>query len=266
MSGVMWNLWHGCQKISDGCANCYVYRSDDKHERDASIVYKTQKFSLPVKKKRNGEYSHPAGTLFWTCFTSDFLLDDADEWRKEAWQMIRQRSDCHFLFITKRIDRFLVNLPDDWGDGYDNVTVCCTCENQKQADLRLPVFKSLPVKHKVIIHEPLLSEIDIAKHLDETIEEVVVGGESGNNARPCNYSWVLKIRQDCINAGVSFTFKQTGANFLKDGRSYKIARNLQHVQARKAGINFCGSCKSYLGRDQHLQNEIVNSQPCLKLL
>lgn len=247
--GVMWNLWHGCHKISPGCLNCYVYRADGRHERDASVVYKTASFDLPVKKKRGGDFKHPAGTLFWTCFTSDFLLEDADEWRIAAWQMIKQRADCHFLFITKRIDRFLVNLPGDWGDGYENVTVCCTCENQQQVDLRLPVFKIMPVRHKVIIHEPLLSAIDITAHLDASIEEVVVGGESGPEARVCNYDWVLNIRQQCIAAGVSFTFKQTGARFMKDRKLYRIARNLQHEQARKAGINFSGRNRSYLDRD-----------------
>lgn len=244
--GVMWNLWHGCHKLSEGCQNCYVYMGDNKYERDSSLVYKTQKFDLPVQKLKNGEYKYKSNTFFWTCFTSDFLLSDADEWRIEAWQMIKQRNDCHFLFITKRIDRFLVNLPANWGDGYENVTVCCTMENQKQVDLRLPVFKSLPIKHKVLIHEPLLDEIDISKYLDNTIEEVVVGGESGVYARECNYEWVLKIRQSCINANVSFTFKQTGANFVKNGKKYIIDRKFQHSQAKQSDINFVGNFKSYL--------------------
>ena len=50
--------------------------------------------------------------------------------------MIRQRSDLHFLMITKRINRVMECLPADWKDGYDNVTVCCTVENQLCADNR----------------------------------------------------------------------------------------------------------------------------------
>lgn len=237
---TMWNLWHGCRKISEGCLNCYVYRGDKKYNRDASVVYKTGKFDLPVKRKKNGEYKYPAGTFFWTCFTSDFLLEDADKWRLCAWEIIRERFNCNFLFITKRIDRFHVSLPKDWGGGYENVTVCCTCENQKQADLRLPVFRRLPIRHKVIVHEPLLEEIDISRFLDDSIEAVHVGGESGNCARSCDYDWVLKIRQDCMAAGVNFVFRQTGANFVKDGRHYRIARHLQHSQAKKADIDFFG--------------------------
>ena len=66
--------------------------------------------------------------------TSDFFLEEADEWRPAAWSMIRERADLHFVIITKRIHRFLVGLPADWGEGYEHVTICCTCENQKMAD------------------------------------------------------------------------------------------------------------------------------------
>lgn len=179
--------------------------------------------------------------MFWTCFSSDFLLDEADEWRIEAWDAIRTRADCRFLFLTKRINRFFVNLPDNWGGGYDHVTVGCTCENQKQTDFRLPVFMDLPCRHKIIVHEPLLGEIDISTWLDHSIEEVVVGGESGPKARVCDYDWVQKIRRTCIDAGVKFTFRQTGALFRKDGRVYHVPRKIQHSQARKAGIDFAGT-------------------------
>lgn len=246
MTGVMWNLWHGCHKLSEGCKNCYVYMGDAKYDRDSSIVEKTQKFDLPIAKDRKGNYKVKAGSLVWTCFTSDFMLSDCDDWRIDAWEMIKTRYDCHFLFITKRIDRFNINLPSDWGDGYDNVTVCCTCENQRQADYRLPIFNSLPIKHKVIINEPLLESIQLSKYLDDSIEQVVVGGESGNFARICNYDWVMEIRRQCIENNISFHFKQTGAKFKKDEILYSIKRPLQHSQAKKADINFLGKHKSYL--------------------
>ena len=63
--------------------------------------------------------------------------------------MIRPCDDLSFLMITKRIDRLHVSLPDDWGDGYEHVTICCTVENQDRADYRLPIYKAAPVKHKI---------------------------------------------------------------------------------------------------------------------
>lgn len=234
----MWNLWHGCHKISAGCQNCYVYMGDSKRGIDSSIVHKTKSFDLPLQKKKNGEYRIPVGTTVYTCFTSDFFLKDVDEWRADAWGMIKLRSDLNFLMITKRIDRLHECLPDDWGEGYGNVTICCTVENQDRADYRLPIYRLAPVKHKVIICEPLLERIDLRHHdIGSWVEQVVVGGESGYYARPCYYDWVLELRQICIAQKISFWFKQTGAKFIKDGRLYKIDRRLQHSQAHKAGIN-----------------------------
>ncbi len=236
MSG--WNPWHGCHKISPGCQHCYVYRMDAAYDKDASIITKTASFDLPLKKKRNGEFKLQAGETVYTCFSSDFFLEEADELRIEAWRMIRQRSDLHFFIITKRIHRFTVSLPEDWSDGYENVTICSTCENQDRANYRLPIFLSLPIRHKAIICEPLLEQIDISPWLDSTIEEVVIGGESGKEARICKYEWVLDIRRQCVEKGVPFYFRQTGAKFVKDGRLYHIPRKDQHSQAVKAGIDF----------------------------
>jgi protein gp37 len=180
----------------------------------------------------------PPGEEVYTCFSSDFFLDDADKWRTEVWQMMRARSDCHFIIITKRIDRFKICLPEDWGDGYDNVTIGTTVENQERADFRLPIFANIPIKHKMIMCEPLLEEIDLTKYLGNWIEQVIVGGESGNEARICDYDWVLYIQRQCKQKKIPFHFKQTGAKFLKDGHLYKISRNMQHLQAHKAGIDY----------------------------
>ena len=235
---VMWNPWHGCHKLSPGCKHCYVYRGDARREIDSSIVTQTKNFDLPGRKKRNGEYKIPSGTLVYTCFTSDFFVEDADLWRVEAWQMMRQRSDLNFMMITKRIERLAQCLPEDWGDGYDNVTICCTVENQSCADYRLPIYHSAPIKHKIIICEPLLERIDLTSfNIGEWIEQVVVGGESGSEARPCDYDWILGLRAVCAENRIAFWFKQTGAKFIKDGRLYPIKRQFQHSQARKAGVN-----------------------------
>ena len=233
-----WNPWHGCHKISSGCLNCYVYRGDGRYGKDSSIVIKNADFDLPLRKNRNGEYKlRPKDGLVYTCFTSDLLLEDADPWRAEIWQMMKIRSDLRFLFITKRIHRLQECLPTDWDDGYDNVAICCTCENQERADYRLPIFLAAPIKYKEIICEPLLGPIDLSKYLNKNIRGVIVGGESGPEARVCNYDWIMAIREQCQAAQVRFYFKQTGANFVKDNKHYFVARKFQHQQARKAKIN-----------------------------
>jgi len=234
----IWNPWHGCRKLSEGCRYCYVYRRDAKYDIDSTLVRKTKNFDLPIQTKRNGEYKIPSGTPVYTCFTSDFFVEDADVWRSEAWKMIRQRSDLTFLMITKRIDRLNESLPDDWGEGYEHVTICCTIENQDRADYRLPIYQAAPIKHKILICEPLLSRIHLRPYnIGSWIERVIVGGESGCDARICHFDWVMEIRNLCLENNISFWFKQTGAKFVKDGRLYHIPRQLQHAQARKAGID-----------------------------
>ncbi len=232
-----WNPWHGCHKLSEGCQNCYVYRRDERYGLDASDVHRTGEFYLPVQHARGGGYKLACGTLVYTCFTSDFLLAEADIWREEAWRMIRERADCIFFFITKRINRFTACLPEDWGEGYPNVRVCCTVENQNRADLRLPIFRDAPIRHKQIVCEPLLGPIQLSPYLGSWVRGVSVGGESGPEARICRYDWVLDIRRQCMEACVPFNFRQTGYRFAKDGKLYLVKRSLQHTQAHKANID-----------------------------
>ena len=109
----IWNPWHGCHKISEGCLNCYMFRRDALYDKDSTVVTKTANFNAPVKRKRDGSYAIQSGVVY-ACMTSDFFIEEADEWRKDAWRFIRERSDLHFVIITKRIHRFEVSLPDDW--------------------------------------------------------------------------------------------------------------------------------------------------------
>lgn len=223
----IWNPWHGCKKYSEGCQNCYVYRRDSSVGRDASEVVKTSSFNEPIKLNKEKKYKISSGTEVYACMTSDFFIEEADNWRNDAWQIIDKRKDVHFNIITKRIVRAKDCLPENWDGGYENVTIGCTAENQKQADIRLPIFKNFPAKHKFIICEPLLEDIDMSKYLGAWVSHISVGGESGPNARVCDYDWVLSIRSQSIDANVSFIFRQTGANFIKDGRLYKIPRYMQ---------------------------------------
>ncbi len=231
-----WNPWHGCRKHSAGCAHCYVYRRDAKYELDASVVKKNAAFDLPVRRRRDGSYTLQGPDEIATCFTSDFFIEEADVWRPEAWRMMRERRDLSFLFITKRIMRFYEGLPADWGKGYENVTVGVTCENQRMADERLPLFLAAPVHKKLIICEPMLEAVDLRAYLHGGIAQVAAGGESGDEARLMRYEWALGLREQCREAGVPFWFRQTGARFEKDGKVYRIKRRDQFSQARKSGL------------------------------
>jgi len=233
---AIWNPWRGCKKCSEGCLHCYIHKGDAKRDVNTNDIVKTRDFYKPIEKLKNSNYKMKAGIIY-ICFSTDFFIEEADVWRRECWSMIRERQDCTFLFLTKRIERFMDCIPEDWAEGYDNVVVCCTIENQKNADKKLCYFQSLPIKHKCITAQPLLERIDIERYLDE-IELVVVGGESDIKARPLDYNWVLDIREQCIRKNVSFEFRQCGTYFIKDNKLYKLQTKDLCSQAKKAGINF----------------------------
>lgn len=235
MKSFMWNPWHGCHKCSPGCLNCYVYYLDGKRDKNSNVITKNKSnFNLPLKKSRNGEYKILSGSEVATCFTSDFFLLEADLWRMDAWEIIKKRSDVNFLICTKRIERFYESLPEDWGNGYPNVSVAVTCENQAMADKRLPIFLDLPILTKKVFVSPILEYVDLKPYLKTgKIDEVSVGGESYEKARICDFEWIKQIYLDCKKYGVKFDFHQTGSNFLMNGKIYKIKHFEEYGQAKK---------------------------------
>ncbi len=238
-----WEPWTGCYPMSDGCTYCYFYGPHAKRHGQ-NTIQKTDKFDWPVRTNAKGEYNIKGSKILATCFATDFFLPEADEWRKDAWSMIKQRPDIDFLILTKRIDRFPVSLPSDWGDGYHNVNIGCTVENQALADYRLPLFLSYPIKHRFVACSPLLEAIDLSAYLDG-IEHVTVSGESGRDARECDYDWVLDIREQCVKANATFWFKGTGSFFKRDGTVEKINPFKQGSIAGELGINILNGKKLF---------------------
>ena len=238
-----WEPWTGCYKTSVGCEYCYFYGTYSKRHGQNNIT-KTNDFDKPMAKTTKGAYKIPSGKIVATCFGADFFLPEADEWRIEAWAMIKERPDLEFLILTKRIDRFMVSLPSDWGDGYDNVNIGCTVENQALADYRLPLFLSFPIKRRFIAVAPIFEQIDLSPYLGG-IEHVTVGGETGREARLCDYDWVLGIRKQCEDVGVTFWFKNTGSLFKRGGVIQKVNPYKQHSLAKELGINIVGDSKLF---------------------
>ena len=238
-----WNPWHGCIKCSEGCEHCYVYYLDKHYGKSGADVYKTKtSFRYPLSKNRQGQYKIKSGEMISVCMTSDFFLEEADEWRGEAWEMIRKRSDVVFLLLTKRPQRVRKCLPADWGDGWDNVFFNVCCENQRRADERIPLLLDLPFKHKGLHLAPLLGPIRLGKWLDTgQIEQVACGGENYGGRRPCDFDWVLSLHDECLAHDITFCFMETGTTFIKDGQTYRIrSKQVQNEQAFKSGLSFQG--------------------------
>ena len=129
-----------------------------------------------------------------------------------------------------------VALPDDRGSGYEHVNIGCTVENQEAADYRLPLFLSYPMKRRFIACAPLLEAIDLTPYLDG-VDHVTVGGETGREARICDYEWVLDLHRQCGEAGKTFWFKNTGSFFRHDGIIERVNPFKQTGKAKQCGID-----------------------------
>ena len=239
----IWNPWHGCKKCSEGCQNCYMYYLDGLRGQSGADIYRTKAgFRYPLSRDRSGRYKVQSGEMLRVCMTSDFFLAEADPWRDEAWEIMRQRPDVKFFLLTKRPERVAAHLPSDWGEGWENIMFNVTCENQRRADERIPLLLSLPFRHKGIMCAPFIGPVSIRDYLAAgQIEQVLCDGENYGGARPCHYEWVKALRDECAAFDVTFTFCGTGRRFVKDGRTYRVEGNgLQSLQAFKSGLSYRG--------------------------
>lgn len=250
----IWNPWHGCIKCSEGCQNCYMYFLDRVRDRDGAEIYRTKSgFDYPLKRDRQGNFKIRSGEQIRVCMTSDFFLEEADEWREEAWAIMKRRSDVKFFLLTKRPQRVRECLPKNWGDGWDNIFFNVTCENQRRADERIPILLSLPFKHKGIMCAPLIGSVTIEKYLKYgQIEQIVCGGENYDGARPCDFDWVKTLRRECEEHNVTFCFIETGTMFVKDGKKYYIPKkSVQSEMAYKSGISYMGKPMEFKLTDKY---------------
>ncbi|MEI8018217.1 MAG: DUF5131 family protein [Schlesneria sp.] len=230
-----WNPWQGCTKISPACDHCYMFRDMARYGRDGSVVVRSadNTFNLPLRKSREGQFKIASGKKVFTCSWSDWFHKVADPWRPEAWSITRQRRDLIFQIVSKRTHRIDSCLPDDWGDGYHNVWLIATAENQTWFNKRLWELSRVPAVVRGLSIEPLLGPIDMMPMIERSEcqpDWVIVGGESGPASRPMQIEWVQSLRDQCVSLSIPFFFKQWGGTLqhmktdpdqrLLDGREW----------------------------------------------
>lgn len=230
-----WNPWQGCHKVSPGCKNCYMYRDKRRYGQDPMTVVRSKPGTFRAPLRRTGKRAMRSGERVFVCSWSDFFHADADAWRADAWQIMRERTDLVFIIVTKRIERARECLPPDWGSGWAHVWLLVSAEDQEHADKRVPELLATPAAVRGISAEPLLGQITLrrewlglghpfypqadddaictcgkprAYHL--RIDWVITGGESGEGARPSLPIWHRALRDPCIRWGIAFFFKQWG--------------------------------------------------------
>lgn len=193
-----WNPWHGCEKVSPGCAHCYMFREKRRYGQDPSIVVKSRTtFDAPIRWR--------APRMIFTCSWSDYFIEEADDWRHDAWEVIRATPRHTYQVLTKRPERILSHIPNHWP--LKNVWLGVSVENPRFYG-RIAQLIRIPASIRFLSLEPLLAPMSSIP-LDG-ISWVIVGGESGPNCRPMQAEWVREIRDQCAHAQIPFFFKQWG--------------------------------------------------------
>jgi protein gp37 len=232
-----WNPWHGCKKVSAGCRYCYMYRDKEKYGQDPTIVMRSKtKFSEPLKWIE--------GRMIFTCSWSDWFIKEADEWREEAWKIIKDTPQHTYQILTKRPERILRHLPSDWGDGYPNVWLGVSVENQSMTVTdRIYDLCNVPAAIRFISFEPLISHP--SRCVTDKIDWIIIGGESGNDNgkyryRPCEFFWIEHLiewyREDAPRTAIFV--KQLGTHLSKqlkmsDRHGGKIDEFPEHLRIRE---------------------------------
>jgi protein gp37 len=202
-----WNPWHGCIKVSPGCKNCYMYRGKERWGGDPrAVVRSSTTFADPLR--------WPKPHLVFACSWSDWFIEEADPWRAEAWDIIRKTHHHTYQILTKRPERIEQSLPSDWGEGWPNVWLGVSIENQEYG-FRKDILCQIPCRIRFISAEPLLGPIDFGSL--EDIHWVITGGESGPNARPMRPEWARSIRTQCQAAKIPYFHKQNGGTKMVSG-------------------------------------------------
>lgn len=160
-----WNPWRGCDKVSPGCADCYMFRDQRRYGRDPSVVVRAADgtFFAPVRsrkweREREAAIAARGRHFVFTCSWSDWFHETADPWRDEAWEIIRETPRSIYQILTKRPERILDHLPADWGDGYPNVWLGTTIENRAFVG-RADLLRAVPAAVRFISAEPLLGPL-----------------------------------------------------------------------------------------------------------
>jgi len=201
-----WNSWYGCTKVSEGCKNCYAERDMKRFGKDFNTITRSKTtFRDPLKWKEP--------RMIFVCSWGDFFHEDVPlEWLDDAWD-IMQRADHHtYLLLTKRAQNIKDALPLNWMFGpYPNVWIGVSVENERQMS-RLVALEEIKATMKFVSAEPLLEPLPLLHSFFPSLDWIITGGESGPNARRCDLDWVRDIRDQCVEAGVSYFHKQHGGN------------------------------------------------------
>lgn len=247
-TGIQWtdhtaNFWWGCMKVSPGCANCYAEAWSKRYGRaiwGPAATTARWRTKGPWRDILRWDARAAADGVRRRVFAqsmSDFFEEhpQLDEWRVEACAILAGLKHLDVQLLTKRPENIRRMLPAAWWEEWPaHIWVGTSVENQEMADRRIPHLLGVPAAIHFLSVEPLLGLVDlpyrmewssdedwanngpphvtlgISEEPDSQIGWVIVGGESGPQARPMRPAWARSLRDQCQAAGVPFFMKQNG--------------------------------------------------------
>jgi len=210
-----WNPTSGCTKISSGCKNCYAERMSKRLQAMGVEKYKDG-FELRMHPDvLNEPYSwRNPRTVFVNSMSDLFHEDMPFEYIEKVFKVMNDNPIHTFQVLTKRAE--VLSQYADRLNWTKNIWMGVTVENQDNIS-RVEFLGKVKANVRFLSIEPLLSRIENLNL--ENIDWVIVGGESGPGARRMDESWVIEIKEQCVNQSTPFFFKQWGGtNKKKNGR------------------------------------------------
>lgn len=222
-----WNPITGCTKYSMGCENCYAEKmarrlcamNNEKYRNGFEVTLHVDELREPLKWKK-------PSTVF-VCSMSDMFHQDVPfEFVDKIMATIKSTPQHNFQLLTKRADRMAEYFKSKLVP--KNVWIGVTVEAAKYKD-RVDYIRDINASVKFISCEPLLD--DIGEINTKGIDWIIVGGESGNCARPMKEEWVVSIKEQATRGSVAFFFKQWGT-WGQDGIKRNKKDNGKLLQGR----------------------------------
>ena len=220
------NPWIGCTKVSDGCRFCYAENLMDTRYGRANwgkgkprVQTSPANWKKPLAWNRQAERDGRRYRVFCASLADVFDFEVDDAWRDRLFSLIEATPNLDWLLLTKRPENAKRYLAQRYGgDPFvrggipENIWIGTSVEDQKAAASRIPILLEIPAVVRFLSMEPLLGSVDLGPYLEgeARLDWVIVGGESGQHARPSHPEWFLSLRDQCVAAGVAFHFKQWG--------------------------------------------------------
>lgn len=223
IQGYTRNVVWGCVPVSEGCKECYAEAFAIRQGLDLwgpkaeRRTFGDTYWQEPLKWNRQALAQGHRRNVFCSSMADTFEDHPVVEQERQQrlWPLIRETSWLNWLLLTKRPEHMLRMSP--WLDKWpDNVWAMTSVENQRRANERIPFLLEVQAAVCGLSVEPLLEKVDLSPWLLQ-LQWVIVGGESGSRARPFDLAWARYVRDQCLEAGVAFFFKQVGGRYHNSG-------------------------------------------------